>query len=177
MRSRVLSFHPSAILRESLRLLIPVCLVLILSPPSAHAQSSCWDCTVWYYPGDDCFIDSCSTTDGAGESNCQQFGDCWSLETCETYGHGCQGDFIAYALSAPDARSEGDVAAPMTPRQVETMLRQAGLETLQWLARSNGRSTETPSLTCVGWEGWMVHARPSPGDARLLRQITNGLVY
>lgn len=61
---------------------------LLLIPPSVAAQG-CWTCEVQYYPGDDCYIDSCYNTYEHGhQQSCSQQGSCGN-EECTPYGGIC----------------------------------------------------------------------------------------
>ncbi len=167
MHSRMSLSHPARILQEPLRMVILMCLALILSPLTVSAQSSCWQCAVFYYPGNDCWMDSCTTTDGAGESNCSQFGDCLDEETCATYGHGCQGDFPS--PPEPHGRS-----GAVNDCHAGGGLAEASPAALRGFTRLREGFGEYLSLTC---KGWVVNAMYSPAEAMRLGQTTRRLTF
>ena len=139
-------------------------LALFVSPKSVQAQwEACWDCSSVYWPGDDCWIDSCHWTEGAGSSNCSQFGQCDDPETCEPNGPGCEG----YAVLL-DGRSDFE----MDMRRVYAWA-DVGSELPDALLRSREASAEYLRLSC---NGAVVHATYSRGEMARIRLRTQRLV-
>lgn len=67
-----------------------VILVLLATALGAtDVAAQCWECTVQYWPGDDCYMDSCNPTENSGNyNNCTQQGSC-GTETCTPNGGIC----------------------------------------------------------------------------------------
>lgn len=141
-----------------------VSLALIVPTGAAQAQSSCWDCATWYYPGDECHMDSCTTTDGAGESNCAQDGECGDMDTCDTNGHGCEGDFAVHL----DGRSGGDFGS----FGVRTYRFYASLQFPGNTAQLRVPETKYLRSPC---NGAVIQATYSPAEASRLRRQTRRL--
>ncbi len=132
----------------------------------SHPQSvtECWDCRVEYYQPLDCWIDSCYWTSGAGWSNCSQFGDCQSEETCQGNGHGCEGG-LAILL---DGRS----AVGLSATQLHAILAEAGPDEMARMAWSTEGDTEYLKLSC---NGTVIHAEYSRAETARLRLRTHRL--
>lgn len=105
---------------------------------SGHGQ--CWDCESQYWAGDDCYIDSCFWTAGAGWSGCTQYGGCGDLETCDTYGHGCEG----WALWLDGRYALTDIAA-----LVEAMASEGPFQLATTLSWSREWDHQDLGLTCT----------------------------
>jgi len=147
-----------------LLLLAVLFLATVAMPATVQAQEECWTCNPVFYLGDDCWIDSCTWTDGAGESNCSQSGECGDLDTCDENGDGCEGVHLVLL----DGRS----SASLTAGQVRELLADPAPEDLTMIASSREGGTDYLRLTC---NGALIHAVYSPGEAAKIREVTTHL--